>query len=313
MRSLILTFILALAVSTGMYFFLPEYMEQRVALEYSEVYVDTTSESTQGIVAKIESVTTKQEMVAEKTITKTAPLVKKTGWDDTQPTEVSIDINAFGKNGIIKWTNIFREQNGLQPLSENILLNSAATVKANDILKQQYFEHTSPDGLGASDLATSEGYEYLSIGENLALGNYKDSEEVVSAWMESPGHRANILNSKFEEIGIGAVRGVYDGYETWVAVQIFGRPVSSCPAPSVILKNKIDLYTTQIATLENTLEKAMAQIDSASPKHGPEYNKLINEYNLLAEYTNGLIAELKNAIDTYNIEVRALNSCVLGE
>src|SRR6185369_15716694 len=118
---------------------------------------------------------------------------------------------------------------GLPALKENALLDKAAKKKLDDMFAQQYFEHINPQGKGPSDLAKSVGYDYIAIGENLALGNFKNDAELVQAWMDSPGHRANILNKQYTEIGVAVGQGTYEGKKTWLAVQEFGRPTSSCP------------------------------------------------------------------------------------
>lgn len=105
--------------------------------------------------------------------------------------------------GIIEQTNAQRGDFGQSALKENEQLNQAALAKVKDMFAGQYFEHISPLGKGPADLAKAAGYLYVSIGENLALGNYKDDAALVEAWMNSPGHRANILDPRFTEIGIG--------------------------------------------------------------------------------------------------------------
>jgi uncharacterized protein YkwD len=97
--------------------------------------------------------------------------------------------------GTIYWTNQQRGQNNLPALKENLKLTQAAQLKVKDMFDKQYFEHISPQGVGPAGLAETVGYDYIAIGENLALGNFKDDQALVEAWMNSPGHRANILSS----------------------------------------------------------------------------------------------------------------------
>ena len=81
-------------------------------------------------------------------------------------------------SGVIFFTNQNRKDNGnLRPLRENELLDRAAEAKLKDMFGKQYFEHESPAGKGPSDLAKAAGYRYILIGENLALGNFKDDED----------------------------------------------------------------------------------------------------------------------------------------
>ena len=130
---------------------------------------------------------------------------------------------------IISETNLQRQENGdLPALKENTDLDETASAKAADIFKNQYFEHVSPSGVDPGKLVESYGYDYIVEGENLILGNFSSEKEVVADWMASPGHRANILNNRYTEIGVAIVKGTYKGEESWVGVQEFGLPLSTC-------------------------------------------------------------------------------------
>ena len=135
-------------------------------------------------------------------------------------------------SGVIKFTNLNRSGNGqLTALSENSLLDASAAYKLQDMFKKQYFEHISPSGVDPGTLVKSFGYDYIASGENLILGNFVNEKEVVQDWMDSPGHRANILNNRFADIGVAIVKGTYKGRVVWIGVQEFGLPLSACPAP----------------------------------------------------------------------------------
>ena len=215
------------------------------------------------------------------------------------------------QGGVLSWTNENRKQNGLPALSANPALNLAAALKVNDMFGKQYFAHVSPSGLGPDHWVDEAGYKYVTIGENLALGNFKDDEELVRAWMDSPGHRANILNSRFTEIGVAVGEGVFEGKTTWLAVQVFGLPLSSCTEPSQTLKSRIDLLESQIDSLEDKLAELKAKIESRN-KRDPEYNQLVKEYNDLVAQYNGLIDEFKSLIGQYNGQVIEFNKCLAG-
>ena len=131
-------------------------------------------------------------------------------------------------------------------LLENTKLDQSAELKAQDMLKNQYFAHTSPSGMAVGNLAEKVGYEFIAIGENLALGNFENDEALVQAWMDSPGHRANILNSRYQEIGVAVLKGVFEGRTTWLAVQHFGLPLSVCPSPQEGVKLTIDANQNKI-------------------------------------------------------------------
>lgn len=124
---------------------------------------------------------------------------------------------------VISETNNQRRANGLGSLVENKKLNNAADFKMRDMFARQYFDHYGPNGTsGAAELVIKFGYQYSWVGENLALGDFRNANDLVSAWMNSPGHRANILNSVYREIGIATGYDVFQGRRTIIAVQIFG-------------------------------------------------------------------------------------------
>lgn len=136
------------------------------------------------------------------------------------------DINT---SQVIAFTNQQRQAIGLAPLVYNSKLALAAQAKANDMFTNQYWSHTSPSGLDPWYFIESSGYKYRIAGENLAR-DFARTPEMVQAWMDSPTHRANIINSKYEEIGVAVVDGVLNGVETTLVVQMFGKPSTSKPA-----------------------------------------------------------------------------------
>ncbi len=216
-------------------------------------------------------------------------------------------------NGVIKFTNFNRAQNGqLAALTENQKLNASASYKLRDMFKKQYFEHKSPTGAGPAELANAAGYEFIAIGENLALGNYKDDEALVTAWMNSPGHRANILNKTFTEIGVAVGKGIYEGKETWLAVQEFGKPSSSCPTVDVNLKTIMKSLNQDVELIQPQLTALKSQIDSKNPQTQSEYdayNKVVADYNSLVKIYNNKVDQLKISTDEYNAQVKAFNTC----
>ncbi len=133
--------------------------------------------------------------------------------------------SAITAENIINLTNQSRQEYKLQGLVENSMLDKAAQAKANDMLAKSYFAHNTPDGHTPWDFIVAEGYTYLMAGENLAV-NFTEAENVETAWMNSPGHKANILNKNFEEIGIGIAQGEYQGHTAIFVVQEFGTPAA---------------------------------------------------------------------------------------
>lgn len=133
----------------------------------------------------------------------------------------SVYSSAITRANIISLTNQTRIGLGLPTLVENGLLNAAAQNKATDMLADQYFAHTSPDGVTPWNFINNAGYYYQYAGENLAV-HYTSAEGVVSGWMASPTHRANIVDERFSDIGVGIAEGVFEDYDTTFVVQMFG-------------------------------------------------------------------------------------------
>lgn len=124
---------------------------------------------------------------------------------------------------VLRLTNVTRSENGVYELKESFLLNAVAVDRARDMLEKQYFDHVSPTGEKASDIAQKVGYRYKNLGENIAAGSFLNNQKIINGWMQSPGHRRSLLSKDFEEIGIAVVKGRMGGDETWIAVQVFGR------------------------------------------------------------------------------------------
>jgi len=177
------------------------------------------------------------------------------------------------------------------------------------MFEKQYFAHVSPLGIGVGDLAMQYGYEFIAIGENLALGNYENDQDLVQAWMDSPGHRENILNQRYEAIGIAVGKGLFEGSNTWLAVQSFGKPLSSCDLPDEALKQEIESLKTQIDDLESVLDMKRSELHDARPRRGAAYNNQVQEYNQLVGRYNDLIAQVENLIVRYNIQINQFNEC----
>lgn len=127
---------------------------------------------------------------------------------------------------LVDLTNENRQNNNCPLLIVNPLLEKAAALKAQDMAEKSYFSHTSPDGYAPWHWLEQVGYAYIYAGENLAV-NFSDSKDIETAWMNSPGHRQNIENPNFTQIGIASARGVYQGRETIFVVQLFGTPVQA--------------------------------------------------------------------------------------
>lgn len=117
--------------------------------------------------------------------------------------ETSSELSAFEQE-VVKLTNAEREKQGLAALKIDTELSKVARAKSQDMKDNNYFDHNSPTYGSPFDMMKKFGISYTTAGENIAQGQ-QTPEEVVQAWMDSPGHRENIMNSSFTHIGVGYV------------------------------------------------------------------------------------------------------------
>lgn len=156
------------------------------------------------------------------------------------PATKASDITA---DSVIKLVNRARIFANVATLKKNEMLQKAAEEKADDMIKHDYFAHTSPRGVTPWDWIDDADYDYRYAGENLAI-NFTNVEDEQKAWMDSPLHRKNILNSNYDEIGVAVKQGVIDGHETTVVVQMFGKQMQGALA-----SNDQNLKTMQTEVL----------------------------------------------------------------
>ena len=110
---------------------------------------------------------------------------------------------------VIRLVNEIRRENGLNPLTANWELSRVARYKSQDMADNRYFSHTSPTYGSPFQMIKAFGLSYRTAGENIAMG-YSTPQAVVDGWMNSSGHRANILNASYTQIGVGyVVQGHY--------------------------------------------------------------------------------------------------------
>jgi len=169
---------------------------------------------------------------------------------------------------LIQDTNVNRLAHNLTDLKINSLLTQAAQLKADDMAANGYFAHTSPKGITPWYWFQKVGYNYSFAGENLAI-NFSDSQDAVNAWMNSPSHRANILNANFTDIGIGITQGIYQNKQTIFIVQMFGKPaavVVSAPIAEepAATKSVAAKPAAEKSVAENQTQNVKAEINSNS-------------------------------------------------
>ena len=243
----------------------------------------------------------------EKIIITPSPLVVENKYSTTGK-------GALSNDGIIIFTNVEREKNGLNTLKQNNLLMQAATAKLNHMFDEEYFEHVAPSGEDVSYWVDKATYKYITVGENLAFGNFKDSEDMVIAWMESPGHRANILKEGYEEIGVAVGYGEFDGDKVWLGVQIFATPLLSCPTVNETLKAQIDMYNALVKEKEKVLSSLQPVVEEMEDLETQEeydnYMIIIDQYNKLVAEHNEVVADLRFTVNVYNDQVKAFNTCI---
>lgn len=176
---------------------------------------------------------------------------------------------------VLSGVNAERSKAGLSPLTYNQALNKAAQDKATDMIAKDYWAHVGPDGSQPWVFLTNAGYSYKSAGENLAK-SFNTSSGVVAGWMNSSGHRANVLGTAYDDIGLAVVNGHLQGEDTTVVVAFFGRklvapaPVqtppatiaekpSAAPAPAVPAPSQPVEAPTEVAATTVNTEQASPQ------------------------------------------------------
>jgi uncharacterized protein YkwD len=223
----------------------------------------------------------------------------------------TIPLSSLTSAGVITWTNFHREQDNKKPLVQNKQLDDAAKIKLDDMFAKQYFEHESPTGEGPADVVAKAGYDFLTVGENLALGDFRDDEELVTGWMNSPGHRENILKSSFTQIGVAVGKADYQGRQTWLAVQEFGTPKDVCDHPDQVLLKLVKDQESALNAMNIELHENQKELSEMNPQKDPDaYNNKVSELNALVKVYNNLVAKQKQNATIYNDQVNDFNICL---
>lgn len=177
---------------------------------------------------------------------------------------------SMSAGGLLSSTNVQRANNGKPALSINAKLNSSAQAKANDMVARNYWAHNTPQGQEPWVFFDNAGYAYLKAGENLAYG-FATSADTVSGWMNSPTHKANMLDGAFTEVGFGFTNSPNfngDGQQT-VVVAHYAKPQAAAAAapaaPSVPAQPQTAPATTQ--------QQAPAPTHPPKPQPKPETTK----------------------------------------
>jgi uncharacterized protein YkwD len=226
--------------------------------------------------------------------------------DDFEKTAEFGEINCadFESNDFISEMmgriNVDRENNNRQDLAWSELLCEAAKLKAEDMIKNNYFEHISPTGITPWFWIERAGYNFLFSGENLAL-NYYTPESAHNALMASPGHRKNLLSENFTAIGIAYVRGRIESQEAFIIVQHFASPAPVTPPVRYVCetekaeKNLKDLKETK-KKIEEYLKEAGKIKKEILDAQGDtrELDEYIQEMNLKKNKVKKYINEVED-------------------
>ncbi len=215
------------------------------------------------------------------------------------------DITKFVLENSVNQT---RQSSGLQPLVENQKLDEAAQLKAENMVKNNYFEHTSPSGVTPWYWFLQAGYNYKYAGENLAIGFY-DSQEVYNAWLNSPTHKANIVNPNYTEVGT-AVLGGFGGTNTIVVVQEFG---SRLPVKITTVKNNsskpVITTNTQVVNINsNNTQVVKTQATNTQVAATNNNGKVLSQS---IESNNSLVAP-SGPSSLNNLSSKVLNSVLVN-
>ncbi len=204
---------------------------------------------------------------------------------------------AISQQDVISLTNAQRAKYGLTELIEDPKLDAAAVAKGANMFAENYWAHFAPSGKSPWDFIKSSGYKFTYAGENLAR-NFNASSEVMDAWMNSPSHKENILNSHYTNIGIAVVNGVLNGQETTLVVQEFGRPVEYLAAAPIAQPQVSESPQASIAPTPSPVVVGQVKSESAGAIYrlNPLQKILIDPFLLAKTVGLALIAFLFSLI-----------------
>ncbi|MCX6811291.1 MAG: CAP domain-containing protein [Candidatus Berkelbacteria bacterium] len=186
----------------------------------------------------------------------------------------SFPLNTYAsditRDGVVNLINTEREVRGINTLTFNSRLQTAAQWKADDMIQKDYWEHFH-NGKSPWDWIKEAGYDYIDAGENLAI-DFTELEPMHQAWMNSPTHRDNIVNYKYKEVGVGIAKGDFEGHQTIIVVQMFGNPVPSQVAQKEE-RNKASASFTPIPTEKQFTAQAdenLSKKETAKAENKPQ-------------------------------------------
>lgn len=240
-----------------------------------------------------------------------------------------MEMTAFVQE-VINLTNQFRISNGVDPLSVDIDLTESAQQHSENMALQDFFDHTDPNGLRSVDRAENAGYETGFVGENIGAG-YRTPQDVVNGWINSPGHRDNMLNAEYNEIGVGYFfleddTGSFTYQSYWT--QVFGRGEIESPEPTFELPDSVigpsapeidplqygASYSDLIVAFGNNADALLnhystaGQFEGRSPDLFDEVSYLASHSDLLIAFGSDTTAATQHYLQHGYFEGRAIDS-----
>jgi hypothetical protein len=163
-----------------------------------------------------------------------------------EPALVAPDVLAFEQEKIVEMVNELRQEKQVPELTRNIKLYTSSQLRANDLAKEEYFNHISPQGKSLAYFIKQANYNYDVAGENLAMG-YSDTKELFETWKQSPTHYSNLIDPEFDETGIAIQSGFYKNIPTIYLAQHFGaqKPTDSVKKATLPNANTLPIDQTQ--------------------------------------------------------------------
>ncbi len=189
---------------------------------------------------------------------------------------------------LIDYSNAERVSRSVPHLSTNEDLAAAASAKAHDMAERGYFSHNTPEGESPWKWVREEGYSFTRVGENIAVG-YANEYKVIEGWLNSPGHRENLLNEKFTDIGIGIALGTYKGREATYVVQFFG---SSTRVPEEIRTSLAKSpITTELSAPKRERAQTAAVAEAVVGTSEVAEDSVLDEETVVSQYSEKTFLE----------------------
>lgn len=146
--------------------------------------------------------------------------------------------NDITAENVLALMNVHRAGQGLPPLNADERLMKAAADRMKHMEEEAYWSHTSPDGISPFVWVRMRSYDFKAAGENLATG-FETANLLVTSWMESPGHRANILSETYEDCGIAIIDGATTGRSTGKSIVVlFAKPLPEFQIPVLVKRRE---------------------------------------------------------------------------